>query len=80
MVTENDTIALFPQEWARDPKSEFLQSAYHDVPWEESELIRSCVRKGRPAGGLLTQVWPRPLWKIAGSRPWSLHRRVGSSD
>jgi hypothetical protein len=46
-VTENDTIALFPQEWARDPNSEFLQSAYHDVPWEEPQLIRSCVRKGR---------------------------------
>ena len=46
-VTENDSIALFPQEWARDPKSEFLQSAYHDVPWEEPELIRSCLRKGQ---------------------------------
>jgi hypothetical protein len=44
-ITESDTIALFPQEWARDPKSEFLQSAYHDVPWEEPELIRSCIRK-----------------------------------
>jgi len=46
-VTENDTIALFPQEWARDPKSEFLHSAYHDVPWEEPELIRSCIRKAK---------------------------------
>ena len=44
-ITENETIALFPQEWARDPKSEFLQSAYHDVPWEEPQLIRSCIRK-----------------------------------
>jgi hypothetical protein len=51
-VTENDTIALFPQEWARDPKSESLQSAYHDVPWEEPELIRSCVRKGKQ------NAWP----------------------
>jgi hypothetical protein len=46
-ITESDTIALFPQEWARDPKSEFLQSAYHDVPWEEPELIRSCIRKAK---------------------------------
>ena len=51
-ITESDTIALFPQEWARDPKSEFLQLAYHDVPWEEPELIRSCVRKGKP------NAWP----------------------
>jgi hypothetical protein len=46
-ITESDTIALFPQEWARDPKSEFLQFAYHDVPWEEPELIRSCIRKAK---------------------------------
>ena len=44
-VTENDTIALFPQEWKRDPASPFLLSAYHDVPWEEPALIRACVSK-----------------------------------
>jgi hypothetical protein len=44
-VTENDTITLFPQEWMRDPASSFLASGYHDVPWEEPELLRACVRK-----------------------------------
>ena len=43
-VTEKDTIALFPQEWLRDPSSTFLQSAYHDVPWDKPDLIRACVR------------------------------------
>jgi hypothetical protein len=43
-VTENDVIALFPQEWLRDPESPFLRTAYHDVPWEESDLLRACVR------------------------------------
>lgn len=42
-VTDDDTIALFPQEWIRDPASAFLQSAYHDVPWDKPELIRACV-------------------------------------
>jgi hypothetical protein len=42
-VTNDDTIALFPQEWIRDPASPFLQSAYHDVPWDKPELIRACV-------------------------------------
>jgi hypothetical protein len=42
-VTENDTIALFPQEWTRDPQSPFLRSAYHDIPWEEPELVRDCA-------------------------------------
>jgi hypothetical protein len=46
-VTENDTIALFPQEWIRDPKSPFLRSAYHDVPWDEPKLLHSCVRLRR---------------------------------
>ncbi len=46
-ITENDTIALFPQEWTRDPESPFLQSAYHDIPWEEPELVRDCVSNRR---------------------------------
>jgi hypothetical protein len=46
-VTENDTIALFPQEWMRDPASEFLQSGYHDVPWDAPALLDDCVRKSR---------------------------------
>ncbi len=46
-ATENDTIALFPQEWLRDPESAFLRSGYHDVPWEEPELIRDCIRRSR---------------------------------
>jgi ATP-grasp in the biosynthetic pathway with Ter operon len=44
-LTENDTITLFPQEWLREPASPFLTSGYHDVPWEEPELLRACVRK-----------------------------------
>lgn len=43
-VTENRTIALFPQEWLRNPQSTYLTSAYHDIPWEEPDLIRDCLR------------------------------------
>jgi hypothetical protein len=46
-LTENDTIALFPQEWIRDPQSSFLRSAYHDVPWQEPRLIEACIFSGR---------------------------------
>jgi len=46
-VSEKDTLALFPQEWIRDSESPFLRSAYHDVPWEEPELVRDCVNKRR---------------------------------
>ena len=43
ILTDNDTIAYFPQEWLRDPTSSFLKSAYHDVPWDEPDLVRACV-------------------------------------
>jgi len=43
-ITEKDMVALFPQEWMRDPGSSFIQSAYHDVPWEEPRLVEACMR------------------------------------
>jgi hypothetical protein len=46
-VTEKDTIALFPQEWMRDPASEILRSGYHDVPWEEPALVSDCISQSR---------------------------------
>ncbi len=46
-TTENDLIALFPQEWVRDAASPFLSSAYHDVPWGQQELVQACVLSRR---------------------------------
>jgi hypothetical protein len=46
-VTTNDTIALFPHEWARHPQSEFLRTGYHDVPWDTPELVHACIRRSR---------------------------------
>jgi glutathione synthase/RimK-type ligase-like ATP-grasp enzyme len=50
-VTEKDTIALFPQEWIRDPQSAFLQNAYHDVPWQEPALVGHCVSNREKQSG-----------------------------
>ena len=44
-LTENNTIALFPQEWLRNPASTLIRSGYHDVPWEEPEFMLSCVQR-----------------------------------
>jgi len=38
-VTDEKIIALFPQEWLRDPQSKFLNDNYHDVP-KEPELLK----------------------------------------
>jgi hypothetical protein len=46
-ITENDTIALFPQEWKRDPQSPYLLSAYHDVPWQQPGIVSACARELR---------------------------------
>lgn len=46
-VTDNPTIALFPQEWSRDAHSTLLNSAFHDIPWEEPDLVRYCLRKSQ---------------------------------
>ena len=41
----NDTVAIFPKEWWRDPQSEALYSAYHDLPWDDPEVVRYYVSK-----------------------------------
>jgi hypothetical protein len=64
-VTENDIIALFPQEWMRDPDSAFLQSAYHDVPWEEPELLRACARILRKPGAKPFELNPIQTFSAA---------------
>ena len=45
-------IALFPQEWLRDPHSKYLTTnALHDVPWDDPQLLKGYVdlRKVAPA-------------------------------
>jgi hypothetical protein len=45
-VTANPVIALFPQEWQRNPSSPWLQSAYLDVPWDDPAVLRACLAPG----------------------------------
>lgn len=47
----DDVVALFPQEWMRDPASPYLTAAFHDVPWDDPALIRAWMesRAARPA-------------------------------
>lgn len=74
-VTENDTIALFPQEWLRDPESEYLTTAYHDVPWAETELVKECVRKQKhKTHSNLHSKWVPVAPALATSRPYAAGR------
>ena len=65
-ITDNDTIALFPQEWMRDVASPFLQSGYHDVPWGEPELLRACARMRRKQGA--TDFPKPPVQRLSPAR------------
>jgi formate-dependent phosphoribosylglycinamide formyltransferase (GAR transformylase) len=42
--TERDIIVFFPDTWRRDPSNQFLHSGFHDVPWEQPELVRVLMR------------------------------------
>jgi ATP-grasp domain len=66
-ITEKDTIALFPQEWLRDSASPYLHSAYHDVPWEEPELIRACIRSRKKPQPWRVQRGPLGALKAVGA-------------
>ncbi len=69
-VTDQKTIALFPQEWLRSPKSPYLESAYHDVPWGEPDLIRACVRKTRSWSPFYSRKKKRVQVLVAGRLYW----------
>jgi hypothetical protein len=55
-ATESDTIAYFPQACHWDPKSELLQSSFHDVPWEEPELVQELLRLPWPDRSILARL------------------------
>jgi hypothetical protein len=39
----NDLVALFPREWQRDPASPYLESGFHDVPWDDPAVLLAAL-------------------------------------
>lgn len=39
----HEVIALFPGEWRRDPESRYLETAHHDVPWDEPDMVKALL-------------------------------------
>jgi hypothetical protein len=52
-----ETIAFFPQALNLNPRSRYLHRGYHDVPWEEPNLLRELLRKPWP-----DRQWPSRLY------------------
>jgi hypothetical protein len=53
-ATTARAIALFPQEWRRDPNSPYLHTAFHDVPWDDPAVIKSLAGPQFAAAAPLT--------------------------
>lgn len=64
--TRGDTIALFPLAWQGDMSDILFRNAYHDIPWEEPQLV-SCGMK--LAHNISRDTWKRWLSKIGLYRP-----------
>ena len=43
-AADGTLIALYPHELMRDPKSQLIADAYHDVPWESPALVRYALQ------------------------------------
>lgn len=44
-AARNEYVALFPNEWMRDPESPFLRQGYHDVPWDDPAVFAAMIDK-----------------------------------
>ncbi len=64
-VTANHVIALFPQEWARDCASPYLKSAFHDIPWDDPDLLRAWLAAMPPKAVPAPEPAPLPARKSA---------------
>lgn len=66
--TERDIIVTFPETWTLDPSSNFLRSGYHDVPWEQPDLVRRLMQPERRDRYLIFRLLRR-VWLAGRKRP-----------
>ncbi len=52
-----DTVAFFPQAFSWNPRSPYLRHGYHDVPWEEPDLLRELLREPWPDRQLPARIY-----------------------
>jgi hypothetical protein len=51
MAPTHELVAMFPNEWRRDPDSPFLSSALHDVPWDDPGVLGAMRQRLGPRLG-----------------------------
>jgi len=52
----DEVVAIYPQAWHVDPTNPLLRTAYHDVPWEQPDLVRELGRPPWPTRGPLGRL------------------------
>lgn len=52
-----DAVAFFPQTFIWNPRSSYLRTAYHDVPWEEPKLVRDLMETWWPDRQPLSRLY-----------------------
>jgi hypothetical protein len=63
--TERDIVVFFPDTWRRDPSNQFLRNGYHDVPWEQPELVRRLMKREMRDRYWVTRMLRRLWLKLA---------------
>ncbi len=70
--TERDVVVFFPDTWREDPANHFLHTGFHDVPWEQPDLVRFLMRPERRERYRIFRVLRR-LW-LAVNKPQQTSR------
>ncbi len=58
-VLGSDIVSYFPQAWLSDPKCDALHTGYHDVPWQEPELLKELMLLPWPDRSFLARTSDR---------------------
>jgi carbamoylphosphate synthase large subunit len=66
--TERDVVVFFPDTWQEDPASHFLHSGYHDVPWEQPDLVRTLMLPSRRERSWFWRVLRRAWLRLNASQ------------
>lgn len=56
-LTPGEVVAFFPQAIKWNPKSPYLHSGWHDVPWEAPGLVRELLRDAWPERQWLSRIY-----------------------
>ncbi len=69
-VPVRSEVVFFPQAVKLNPENPYLHRGFHDVPWEEPELVRNLLADGWPERQFLARLYhrlrpPTPVKEVA---------------